>query len=110
MQGLSVPPEGTGQIDLDIKPTTHSQKPQNFIDSLYKGQGNPNQIGNGTTMDSIRYELETGNPVEGKFHSLKGQQFMNGLNKLANSGNLDDHDLAIVKALVNDLVNALAGK
>lgn len=63
----------TGDIDLDQKPTANSSKLQNFIDSLYKGQGNPNQIGNGTTMDSIRYELESGNPVEGKFHLKKAK-------------------------------------
>lgn len=68
----------TENINLDNKPKANSSKLQNFINSLYKGQGNPNQIGNGTTMDSIRYELETGNPVEGKFHSQKGQEFING--------------------------------
>lgn len=100
----------TGDINLDNKPSAHSNKLQNFINSLYKGQGNPNQIGNGTTMDSIRYELETGNPVEGKFHSQKGQEFMNGINKLINSGDLDAHDEAIAKAIVEDIANALAGK
>lgn len=99
-----------GDIDLDKKPTANSSKLQNFINSLYKGQGNPNQIGNGTTMDSIRYEVETGNPVEGKFHSQKGQEFMNGINKLINSGSLDAHDEAIARAIVEDIANALAGK
>lgn len=99
-----------GDIDLDKKPTANSSKLQNFINSLYKGQGNPNQIGNGTTMDSIRYEVETGNPVEGKFHSQKGQEFMNGINKLINSGSLDAHDETIARAIVEDIANALAGK
>lgn len=61
-------------------------------------------------MDSIRHEVETGNPVEGKFHSQKGQEFMNGINKLINSGSLDAHDEAIARAIVEDIANALAGK
>lgn len=61
-------------------------------------------------MDSIRYELETGNPVEGKFRSQKGREFMSGINKLINSGALDAHDEAIARAIVEDIANALAGK
>lgn len=80
---------------------------QNFINSLYKGQGNPNQIGNGTTMDSIRYELATGNPVEGRFHS---QKFINGINKLINSGDLSTLDEEIARALVADIMAALSRK
>ena len=76
-------------INLDQKPTAHSQKLQNFTNSLYKGQDNP---------------------VEGKFHSQKGQEFMNGLNKLINSGTLDVHDKAIARTIVQDIANALAGK
>ncbi|THF81684.1 S8 family serine peptidase [Cohnella fermenti] len=98
------------EVNLDVKPQANSTKLQNFINSLYKGQGNPNQIGNGTTMDSIRYEVHTGNPVEGKFHSQKGQEFMNGINKLISSGTLDAQDEVIAKAIVQDIANALAGK
>ncbi|GMX64010.1 hypothetical protein Elgi_04570 [Paenibacillus elgii] len=61
-------------------------------------------------MDSIRYEVQTGNSVEGKFHSQKGQEFTNGINKLINSGTLDAQDKAIAKAIVQDIANALAGK
>lgn len=61
-------------------------------------------------MDFIRYEIQTGDPVEGKFHSQKGQEFMNGINKLINSGSLDVHDEAIVRAIVKDIANALVGK
>ena len=97
-------------IDLSVKPVAHNSKLQNFINSLYKGQGNPNQIGNGTTMDSIRYEVETGNPVEGKFHSQKGQEFVNGINKLLNSGSLDAYDETIARAIVADILDALSEK
>ena len=109
-------PEGDGgaknsdKVDLNKKPTAKNKSLKNFIDSLYKGQGNPNQVGNGTTMDSIRYEIKTGNMVEGKFHSQKGQEFMNGINKLINGGTLDADDLKIAKAIVEDIANALAGK
>lgn len=35
---------------------------------------------------------------------------MTGINKLVNSGSLDAHDEAIARAIVEDIVNALAGK
>jgi len=124
VKGHSFPPEGTkgsissgsvgngnsSNIDLDVKPKVDSSKLQNFINSLYKGQGNPNQIGNGTTMDAIRYEFSTGNLVEGKSHANKGKEFISGINKLINSGTLSDSDLAVAKAIVEDLQNALLGK
>ena len=97
-------------INLDEKPSANNVRLQNFINSLYKGQGNPNQVGNGTTMDSIRYEKATGQPVEGKFHSQKGQEFMNGITKLLNSDVLDDEDSYLAKALLEDIANALSGK
>ncbi len=102
--------DGCGNINLDEKPEVNSSKLRNFINSLYKGQGNPNQIGNGTTMDSIRYEVETGNPVEGKFHSQKGKEFVNGIKKLIDNNLLDEHDKEIALAVINDILNALSGK
>jgi hypothetical protein len=46
-------------------------------------------IGNGTTMDAIRYELKTGKPVGGRFHNQKEQDYSRALEKLINSGKLN---------------------
>ena len=65
-------PKGAGkavtEIDLNIKPVATNQKLQNIIGNLYKGQDNPIKFGNGTTMDAIKNEIQTGIPTAGKFH------------------------------------------
>lgn len=54
---------GKGKIDLTVKPTAENQKFQNAINQLYR----PNAtVGNGSTMDAIRHELNTGQLVGGK--------------------------------------------
>lgn len=69
----------------------------------------PNLIGNGTTMDAIRYELKTGQAVGGKFHSQKGLDYSRALQKLLNSGNLNTQDKTAAQAIYDDLQKALAG-
>jgi len=68
--GLELEAEGEfeAEIDLDQRPKTNNSKLQNLITYLYKGQGNPNKIGNGTTMAAIRYELSTWHLVEDRSH------------------------------------------
>ena len=95
---------------LSVKPLAENQKLNNIIGNLYKGQSNPNMIGNGTTMDAVRNELLTGNPTGGTFHSIKAMESMNGLNNLINSGILSLSDQSIANALIDDLAKALAGQ
>jgi hypothetical protein len=52
------------------------------VNDLYKGQDNPNSLGNGTTMDAVRNELLTGEPTFGRSHTQKLKEYMNALNKL----------------------------
>ncbi len=99
----------TGCFNLDIKPVVSNSKLQNIVKDLYKGQNMPNVIGNGTTMDSIRYELKTGQPVGGKFHSQKGQDYSRALQKLLNGGSMDANDKTAAQAIYDDLQKALAG-
>ncbi|WP_148466836.1 polymorphic toxin-type HINT domain-containing protein [Paenibacillus senegalimassiliensis] len=108
VSGLGIWVHNTGPCDL--KPTVTNTKLNNLVESLYKGQKMPEIVGNGTTMDSIRHELRTGEPVGGKFHSQKGQEFSNALRKLLNSGDLNEQDTKTAQMLYDDLQNALAGK
>jgi len=61
-------------------------------------------VGNGTTIDAIRSELQTGNPTGGTFHSIKGQESINGLQKLLNKGGLSSEDEAIAYELIDVLL------
>ena len=97
-------------INLSVKPIVQNQKLQNIINDIYKGLKNPNKVGNGTTMDAIRNEIRTGLPTQGKFHFNKGQQYLNALRNLIKKGILSTEDLKIAQALLEALINALAGK
>jgi hypothetical protein len=111
-KGGDVPQAGVGtrDINLNIKPVASNQKLNNIIDNLYRGQDNPNMIGNGTTMDAVRAELRTGIATGNKFHTIKAQESISGLNNLLNKGNLSPEDANIAKALIKDLTDALSGK
>lgn len=99
---------GSGQnVDLDQKPTAENSQLQNIIDKLYKGQGNPNQIGNGTTMDAVKFELETGQLVEGRLHSQKAAELMQALKKLVVSGELSPADDAIARDIIAYIMKVL---
>ncbi|WP_259460478.1 Hint domain-containing protein, partial [Propionibacterium australiense] len=89
-------------------PSVQSSKLQNIVNNLYKGTTNPKRIGNGTTMDAIRHELETGGAVHGRTHSIKGQESIRGLEKWLNKNpNADWHDRLVAQSLVDDLKSAL---
>ena len=61
-------------------------------------------------MDALRNELKTGQNTEGKFHAIKAQRMINGINNSLKSGKLDKYDTAVANALLRDLQNALSGK
>ena len=54
--------------------------------------------------------METGNRAEGKFHSQKGKEFVNGIKKLIVNNLPDEHDKEIVMVIINNVLNALNGK
>ena len=95
---------------MNKKPEVENQKLNNIVNDLYKGQDNPNHVGNGTTMDAVRNEIITGEPTFGRWHTQKLTDSLNGLNNLLNSGNLSAKDTDIVKALIEEILNALKGK
>ena len=77
---------------------------------MYKGQGGPNTIGNGTTMDAVRNEIITGNPTNGKFHTQKLNDYLNALQRRLRAGDLNAYDTSVVNALIEDIIKALNGQ
>ena len=97
-------------LSIDNKPTVSNEKLNNIVNDLYKGQGGPNTIGNGTTMDAVRNEILTGKPTNGKFHTSKLNDYVNALEKRLRAGDLNNHDAEVAKRLLEDAKNALLGK
>ncbi|GAB6087308.1 hypothetical protein [Alkaliphilus crotonatoxidans] len=102
--------EGTPNIDINQKPNVSNEKLKNIVNDLYKGQGGPNTIGNGTTMDAVRNEIKTGLPTHGKFHTQKLNDYLNALQRRLRAGDLNDYDKSVVNALIEDITNALKGQ
>ena len=109
-EGGSDATKGTSKINLNQKPNVTNEKLKNIINDLYKGQGGPNTIGNGTTMDAVRNEIKTGLPTNGKFHTQKLNDYLNALQRRLRAGDLNDYDKSVVNALIEDITNALNGK
>jgi len=94
----------------DVLPTPQVSSPklQNIINNLYSGTTNPTRVGTGTTADAIRSELITGEPTGGKFHTIKGNESINGLNNwLARNPDASYADRLVAQSLLDDLRNAL---
>ena len=75
------------------------------IDELYHGAG---KVGDGGTADAIRQERATGKPVGDRFHSKKGRERLNQINRILRK-NPDHPDRALLEWLRDDLRNALGG-
>ena len=91
-------------------PSVSSTKLQNIVNNLYKGTTNPNRIGTGTTMDAVRYELQTGQQVFGRTHILKAEESVQGLqNWLKASPDAPYYDRLVGQSILDDLLGALGG-
>ena len=101
---------GITKVDINQKPIVSNEKLKNIVDDLYKGQGGPNTIGNGTTMDAVRNEIITGNPTNGKFHTQKLNDYLNALQRRLRAGDLNAYDTSVVNALIEDIIKALNGQ
>jgi hypothetical protein len=70
-----------------------------------------NQIGTGSTADALRNELATGQPTEGVFHSMKADQYINGLsNWLRKNPNASPDDIWAAQGMLQDLIAAMSGQ
>ena len=83
---------------------TENNKPKDIIDNLYK----PNaKVGNGRTMDAVRYEKEIGVFLSPAGHTQKLLDRRSQLLKLQKNGGLSSNDRKIVKDLLIDIQDAL---
>ena len=83
----------------------------NIVRNLFKGTKNPNRVGDGTTMDAIRNELATGTQTAGKMHITKGRESVTALkNWLTRNPTASPGDRSVAQRLLNELLDALAGK
>jgi len=98
------PAKPTNQI---AKPIVQNQKLQNHIDQLYKGINSPDKIGNGTTMDAIRYERFFVQKVGKKWHTGKGVDHFNGISDLLAKGNLNAQDTLVAQKILAELDEVL---
>jgi RHS repeat-associated protein len=93
------------------KPAVSNPKLANIISYLYTGLGSPRQLGTGSTADAIRYEMATGLPTEGKFHTQKGTEGVSALqNWLRRNPGASAADRQAAQDVLDDLRNALAGR
>ena len=77
---------------------------------MCKGAKGQNPVGNGSTADAVRNELNTFLPTHGKFHFQKTEQYVNALNNwLGKNPNASYYDRLVAESLKQDLQNALAG-
>ena len=89
------------------RPAVSDPKLNNLMDNMYKPGSS---VGNGSTADAVRSELATGQPVGGRFHTIKAQETIQGLNNwLARNPSASAGDIAGARAVLQDLTNALAG-
>jgi hypothetical protein len=63
------------------KPQVRDWKLRRIVDNLWKGDRQPNHVGDGTTMDAVRNELRTGRPTEGKYHTEKARTELRALQR-----------------------------
>ena len=104
-------PVKAATVALESIPKVTNSKLANIVDDLYKGAKTSNPIGSGSTADAIRQEIYTGTPVGGRFHSQKGQQYVNALTSwIRKNPNASANDISTAQLLLNDLTNALRGQ
>jgi hypothetical protein len=92
-------------------PVVQDAKLANIVTDLYKGTTNPTRVGTGTTADAVRNEIRTGEPTNGRWHFQKALDSSRALqNWLKRNPSASFHDRLVAQSLLDDLLNALAGK
>ena len=87
------------------KPIVSDPKLQETMDKLYRANA---KGGSGSTADAIRNEVLTGKPTGGVFHTQKGEDMINNLQKwLSNNPNANPNDINAAKQVILDLKDAL---
>jgi RHS repeat-associated protein len=87
-------------------PSVTNAKLKNYVHQLYKHVNKAGTIGNGTTMDAIRAEVQAG----GGRHIQKGEEIVRGLSKwLKENPSASYGDRLVAQSLRDELVVALGG-
>ena len=90
------------------RPKVQSQGLRNIVDELYKAVDEPDRVGNGTTMDAIRFEQATGGTVKGKVHMKKGYERVRGLRRwLRTNKDASYNDQLVARSLLWELEELL---
>ncbi|OAH23786.1 hypothetical protein AX289_25185 [Methylorubrum populi] len=89
------------------RPAVADAKLGNIVRDLFRDNA---RIGNGTTADAVRHELETGLRVGGKTHSEKARLAIDSLTRRLLDPGVSQADKSVAKTLVQDLTNALRGR
>lgn len=101
-------PGGWGARPPRRVPQVEDAKLRNYIDNLFKGTHHPHRVGDGTTMDAIRAELQSGLPTQGKMHLIKGRETLRGLeNWLRRNPEASASDRQVAQSMVTELKDAL---
>ncbi|MEU6429690.1 DNRLRE domain-containing protein [Microbispora sp. NPDC046973] len=92
-------------------PKVSDRKLQNLVNYLYKGTGNPNLIGDGTTMSAAQHELRGGALVQGRGHIQKAREAIRALeNWMDRNPGASEHDMLVARTLRASLQDALRGR
>jgi hypothetical protein len=107
---MRLPGGRVGQRRVRRRPEVGDAQLEHFIDHIFRGVNNPRRIGDGTTMDAIRYELRTGEATHGRGHIQKGHDMIRGLDKwLRSNPGASDGDKQLARSLMGELKEALDG-
>ena len=91
------------------KPSVKDRNLSRLIDSLYRKDAKYGV--NGSTASAVRYELSSGKPVGGKFHSQKAKTTITALEAwIKQNPNAARTDVAAARNTIADLRAALEGK
>lgn len=90
------------------KPVVQDTRLSSLMDDLYREEA---KIGSGSTAGAVRYELSTGQPVSGVWHTQKAQDYSIALTKwLRGNPNALFSDRSAATNVLRDIQNALKGK
>jgi hypothetical protein len=90
------------------RPPTADPKLSGIMDEIYR----PNaKVGSGSTAAAVRSERATGQPVGGRWHTIKAEQYVIRLQRwLQANPTVSSSDRAAAENVLRDLKNALAGQ
>jgi RHS repeat-associated protein len=103
-------------------PSVDNERLQNIVNTIFKGVGNTNQIGDGTTMAAAAHEVGGGTKVGGRDHVAKAEQMRSALTNFLNNDTTrvrggttvpvvrSARDVEVAQGLITALDDSLAGR